>query len=621
MQHVMCYVYKKYRRRGHNDATEVEAEGLNEENGKEGEEDDHKMTTNEYIFALVGYAIGIGNIWRFPYVIATNGGSAALLAYIICAIFVAWPMFTYELILGQHLRKSFIKAWNTVRPRWRGFGFAQLMLIFICNSYFSVVIAYTLPYIKASCITPLPWTVVGTKKYWEEDVLGKLPTPNLIKGLGGFEGEMLVALSVFWVIIFVSVAFGKNVLAKITYVTVTMPIVLMFVLLIVAVRQPGANLGIEFYIGKFDTGKLTEFSTWAAACSQILFSLGSGFGTAVTYSSFVDRKEDVYKASMIVCFMNSAFSIIGGFAVFSIIGWVAQRTGQTVEETASAVGPGLAFFTVAEAMGLFGDAQNVMSVLFYVMLFTLGLDSAYAWTETIVVAVKEELAKKGIKLIKWQLILILCVMMYLFGLVFVSRKGFEILDMIDMFVGTVFLLYLVFVETFIFNFDYGWRRLEAALKAATVGNKGTPNGRTVFPSWLCRIDFHGTVPLATGALFLYELINLGRNNYEGYPMSINGWGWFLLCLGIVISWTTIWKSAPGKLLPIEEDPAFQEIFSPEDKEVGNGDDDEVPEKLAGSGNDPGEDDDFADNELGADAGLRQPLDDADDVAKKQELVA
>ena len=128
-------------------------------------------------------------------------------------------MFTYELILGQHLRKSFMNAWNTVRPRWRGFGWAQLMLIFIVNSYFSVVIAYTLPYIKASCITPLPWTVGGTQKYWEEVVLGELPNPNLIKGLGGFKGEMLVGLTVFWVIIFFSVAFGKEVLAKITYVT------------------------------------------------------------------------------------------------------------------------------------------------------------------------------------------------------------------------------------------------------------------------------------------------------------------------------------------------------------------------------------------------------------------
>ena len=130
-----------------------------------------------------------------------------------------WPMFTYELILGQHIRKAFMKAWNTVRPRWRGFGFAQLMLLFIANSYFSVIIAYTLPYIKASCITPLPWTEVGTKKYLEEVVLGKHPTPNSVKGLGGYEGEMLVGLTVYWAIIFLSVAFGKTVLSKITYVT------------------------------------------------------------------------------------------------------------------------------------------------------------------------------------------------------------------------------------------------------------------------------------------------------------------------------------------------------------------------------------------------------------------
>ena len=114
---------------------------------------------------------------------------------------------------------GFMDAWSTVRPRWRGLGYAQLMLVFIVQSYFSVVVAYTLPYIKASCVTPLPWTEVGTQEYWEEVVLGKHPTPNLVKGLGGYKGEMLVGLTVFWVIIFFSVAFGKKVLAKITYVT------------------------------------------------------------------------------------------------------------------------------------------------------------------------------------------------------------------------------------------------------------------------------------------------------------------------------------------------------------------------------------------------------------------
>ena len=226
-------------------------------------------------------------------------------------------------------------------------------------------------------------------------------------------------------------------------------------------------------------------------------------------------------------------------------------------------------------------------------------------TESLVNAVEEQLAKRGIRRPLWQLVLVLSVLMYVFGLVFVSRKGFAILDMVDMYVGSVFLLYICLVETFIFNFDYGWRRLTTALKAATFGNKGTPQGRTLFPSWLCRIDFHVTVPLAICVLFFYELVDLARNGYHGYPESINGWGIFLLCLGVVLSLATIWKRDATEMPPIEEDPAFQEIVNPEDK-VG-AKDDKVAAVETGRGNGPGEDE-FIDNEVGgAGAEPEQPL--------------
>ena len=80
-----------------------------------------------------------GNVWRFPYVIASNGGSAALVAYLICAVLVAWPLFLFELILGQYLRLTFVKTWEAIRPRWLSFGWAQFLLLFIAQSYFSMV--------------------------------------------------------------------------------------------------------------------------------------------------------------------------------------------------------------------------------------------------------------------------------------------------------------------------------------------------------------------------------------------------------------------------------------------------------------------------------------------------
>jgi len=162
-------------------------------------------------------------------VIATNGGSAALFAYLVCAALVAWPLFTYELIFGQYISKCNVDAWPAVHLRWKGLGYAQFMLLFIIQTYMQVVIAYTLPYIKASCIEPLPYSdevhgkcfnsyifnssslsyshgglysiplqicypYIGEKHYWETYVLGKHPDPLSFKGLGGFDGEVWVAL-------------------------------------------------------------------------------------------------------------------------------------------------------------------------------------------------------------------------------------------------------------------------------------------------------------------------------------------------------------------------------------------------------------------------------------------
>lgn len=124
-----------------------------------------------------------------------------------------------------------------------------------------------------------------------------------------------------------------------------MPVVLMIILVIRTPFLEGSGDGIDFYIGKFEADKLSDLTVWATACSQILFSLSPGFGTAITYSSYTHKKEDVYRICLITAISNSAFSITGGFAVFSILGHVAYKEGLPVEEIASRSGTGLAFIT------------------------------------------------------------------------------------------------------------------------------------------------------------------------------------------------------------------------------------------------------------------------------------
>ncbi|CAE7573368.1 DAT, partial [Symbiodinium microadriaticum] len=538
-----------------------------------GDDGQEHMSTTAYLFALLGYAIGIGNVWRFPYVISKNGGAAAVIAYVVCAVLVAWPLFIYEMILGQYVRKTFVETWAFIRPRWLSFGWAQFLMLFIVQTYFSVIITYTLPYIAASCEEPLPWTETSSAEFWSDTILNSYPDlSSKPPGLGPIQWRLAISLLVFWVITFLSVAFGKNILAQITYVTVIMPVMLMVILVVVAAQQNGAFDGVKYYICKFEASQLARLDVWATALGQILFSLSPGFGTAITYSSFVKPKEDVYRAGLIVAVANSAFSLLGGFAVFSMVGHLAHDKGVPVEDVATKSGTGLAFIIISEAMTLFGDFQNIMSVLFFVMLFTLGLDSSYAWTETIVSSVDEVLRQNGYKRPIWQTSLVLCTIMLLLGLVFTTRLGNNLLDVIDMFVGTIFLLAVCFVESLILNFDVGWQRLSYSLKAATVGNIPTPNGRNLFPRWLCRTDLHLTVPLATSFLCIYQINYVAREQYGGYPTSLVAWGWALLAACVAVMCVTIWKCDRGSLPAIEEDLRFKAVLQMDDESSSSSED-------------------------------------------------
>ena len=130
-----------------------------------------------------------------------------------------------------------------------------------------------------------------------------------------------------------------------------------------------------------------------------------------------------------------------------------------------------------------------------------------------------------------------------------------------MFVGTIFLLFVCFIESVILNFDFRWQRLSYALKAATFGSKRFPDGRNLFPQFLCRLDFHVMVPLATGGLCVYQLVNVGGKQYGGYPTSLLAWGWTLLAICIVIVFLTIVKNGRTKseLPAIEDDPKFKSV--------------------------------------------------------------
>ena len=476
-------------------------------------------------------------MWRFCYIIAKDGGSASLFAYIVCFIFVATPLFMYEMIIGQFLRLHALNAWKFIHPRWQGLAYAQCFMLWVVLGYFVMILAYTIPYMLGSCQDPLPWLVHpnGSQGYWNQEVLGfEVLSGNETKVVEGNEMQLHLvgSLLLVWVVIYFSISFGKEMLARITYFTVLSPVVLVIILVIRTCMLPGAMDGLAFYMGKFEGAKLLELDVWANALSQCLFSLSPGFGTAITMSSYTRKTEDTYKAAIITSVANTAFAIISGVAVFAMVGNIAHETGTEVEVVASTGGQGLAFIVIASAMSTFGAAANSLSVMFFAMLFLLGLDSAFAWCESLVASAEDIMEQAGMeKRPKWLTSLIASIATFLIGLPYATSKGNKLLDSVDAYVGINFLLFVCFVEMVAINFDFGWNRLEYALQKATGGK------RSLRPLWkCCRFDFHLAIPFATLGLFVYQMYNLAKEPYmPNYP-TINSVGLALMviCVATVL---------------------------------------------------------------------------------------
>lgn len=508
--------------------------------------DREETDTTAYLMSLLGYAIGIGNLWRFPYLVGKWGGGAFVLAYVVCLFLVSMPLFLVELAVGHQTRKSTPDCLKSVHPRWEALGFAQGLMIFVVSTFFNVLIAYAMVYVGASLIDPLPWAGNGTEAedFWKQTVLNEWPKEEGIPGLGGVQWNLTLGLLVVHIMNFLAISFGKDVLAKVTYVTVIGPVILLAILLFQTTRLPGAWDGITFYVGRFDTTQLVNPELWSTACSQILFSLSPGFGTAITMSSTTPPHTDVYRTCLIVGLANSAFSITGGFAIFSILGNLAYRTGGDVFTLAQGGGPGLAFIAIADGMETFAPYSNVMSVLFFVMLVSLGLDSSFAWIETVVVIVTDKTRERGMTITRNQVTAIVCVLLFFLGIPYCTRAGNKILDVVDHFNGSLFLLFACCVEAFIFNTGYGWPRMAKGMEAAT--------GRAPFLGSVWNLIIYVTMPIGPCGLFIYLLVSDIMNPYGGYPawLLIIGWTSFLMC--VILAGLTLHKQGESTLDAVEE---------------------------------------------------------------------
>ncbi|XP_078613644.1 sodium- and chloride-dependent glycine transporter 2-like isoform X2 [Branchiostoma floridae x Branchiostoma japonicum] len=476
-----------------------------EDDGDENKERGNWSNKLDFILSCVGYAVGLGNVWRFPYLAYQNGGGAFLVPYTIMLACAGLPIFFLELAYGQFSSQGPVGVWKAI-PLLQGVGVCMVCVSFLVGIYYNVIIAYALFYLFASFTSYLPWSdcnnpwntpecatkacqqtvnatfqnitlggemysmfglydengtwVNGTycgdkgrtspsEDYWNHYALEITPG---IHEPGGIKWQLALSLVLAWVIVFLSLCKGVKSSGKVVYFTATFPYFVLVILLIVGVLQDGHLDGVLFFITpKWE--RLKEAKVWKDAATQIFYSLSAAWGGLITMASYNRFQNNCYKDTLIVSLMNCSTSIFAGFVIFSILGFMAKQIGVDVDDVAAS-GPGLAFIAYPEALTKL-PVPPIWAILFFLMLLTLGLDTQFAIIETVVTTICDtfKIGHAGIK--KTLSTLGFCLVMFLLGLLCVTRSGLYWVNLIDNFAASYSLMVIAITEMLGISWVYG----------------------------------------------------------------------------------------------------------------------------------------------------------------------
>ncbi|XP_045866623.1 sodium- and chloride-dependent GABA transporter 2 isoform X2 [Meles meles] len=318
----------------------------------------HWNNKMEFVLSVAGEIIGLGNVWRFPYLCYKNGGGAFFIPYLIFLFTCGIPVFLLETALGQYTSQGGITAWRKICPIFEGIGYASQMIVVLLNIYYIIVLAWALFYLFSSFTIDLPWgschhewnteycvefqrtngslnvtsenATSPVIEFWERRVL---KISDGIHDLGALRWELALCLLLAWVICYFCIWKGVKSTGKVVYFTATFPYLMLVVLLIRGVTLPGAARGIQFYLYPNLT-RLWDPQVWMDAGTQIFFSFAICLGCLTALGSYNKYNNNCYRDCIALCFLNSGTSFVAGFAIFSVLGFMSQEQGVPISEVA-----------------------------------------------------------------------------------------------------------------------------------------------------------------------------------------------------------------------------------------------------------------------------------------------
>jgi neurotransmitter:Na+ symporter, NSS family len=467
-----------------------------------------------FLFAAIGSAVGLGNVWRFPYLTYEYGGGAFLIPYLVALLVLGIPLLILEFAIGQKLQKGAVDAFKTVHHRLRGIGFTAVFSGFVVVVYYAAVMAWSLLFFLDSFQAKLPWAE-DSSGYFFNNIL---QISDGIGNIGGLNISLFFALLAVWTIIYLCVRNGVKSVGKVVTWTMPLPLILLGILFIRGITLDGALNGIYYYL-RPDFAALLSTEVWLAAASQIFFTLSLGFGIMIAYASFNKETQDITGDAYITSLVNSAISIFAGFVVFAVLGYMASATGVGIQEVVAS-GPGLAFVVFPQALSLMPFAW-FFSALFFLMLLTLGIDSAFSLVESVNTVFADRYSKAD----KKRIALAVCSVCFLLGVIFVTNAGLYFLDVFDHFVTNFGLVLVGVFQCIAVGWVYGADKLRMYINSVSRFKIGR--------WWNFLIKWF--IPIALSALLVVQFVKEMAGPYEGYPTWALTLGWLSVIVPVGIA--------------------------------------------------------------------------------------
>ncbi|KAH8260943.1 hypothetical protein KR044_000903 [Drosophila immigrans] len=516
----------------------------------------------EFLFSCISLSVGLGNIWRFPYIAFQNGGGTFVIPYLIALLVIGRPVYYLEISLGQFRGGGVLRAFD-LAPILKGVAAGQVLATGSSITYYSSIMALTLRFLVASFSSVLPWSscqeswgndcydgssmlnasgkLSPAQLYFEREILHELP--NIDHGLGMPSWQLVACLAAAWLIIGGVLIRGIKSSGKAAYFLGVFPYVVLLVLLLRAVTLPGAWDGIVYFF-KPQWRELLNPLVWYAAVTQVFFSLAICFGTVMTYASYNNFHKNVYNDIVIITTMDTCSSIIAGCITFGILGNLARQTGITDIGSVVKGGVGLAFISYPEAIAKFEYVPQMFAVLFFLMLFVLGIGSTVGMGSCILRVIRDQFGPRAGP--SWALAGGLATLGFGVSIVYMTPGGQFILNLVDFYGVSFTALILAIGELVAVAWLYG--KSLAILSHISLLDRDASQltGVRRFcadikymmgieTGWYWRLCWAFVTPGLMTAVLLYMLVDMSALTYKGvaYPQLAHVFGCCLSALGLL----------------------------------------------------------------------------------------